>query len=345
MTMWRMDCLQMRRLLVATAALCVTVAAVAAEDAGQLLASMNEALASKTYQGEFLHLADGRAEKLRIVHRFKDGQIAERLLSLSGSGREVVRNNMEVQCYLPDSRTVVVESRTSPASLLGNLPIFDDSLQANYRLELGSEVRTLMGGRARVVNVVPRDGFRFGYRLWIDEITHLPVRTDLSSAEGVVLEQVVFTSLRVTSSLPDAVFRPTTQAGGFQWVRQQAAVTRTSKAAALWRLRDLPPGFRLSSWSEQRLAGADQPVSHLVVSDGLASVSVFIESVPQAPHAPVTGEAKVGSAYAYSRFVAGHQVTALGEVPRETVALIAAGVLPVHVARQAASSKDPASRP
>jgi len=344
MTLWRSSRLQAR--FVAAAALCaVTVSAFAAQDAQQLLASMNEALAAKTYRGEFLHLAEGRTEKLQIVHRFKDGQIAERLLSLSGSGREVVRNNAEVQCYLPDSRTVVVESRPDQTSLLGNLPVFDDSLQANYQLELGGEVRTLMGGLARVVNVIPRDGFRFGYRLWIDEATHLPVRTDLSSAEGVVLEQVVFTTLRISSSLPDAAFRPTTQASGFQWVRQQAAVTRSGKGASQWRLGELPPGFRLSSWSEQRLAGTDQPVSHLVVSDGLASVSVFIESVPQAPHAPVTGEAKVGSAYAYSRFVAGHQVTALGEVPRETVALIASGVRAARLTRPAATPKEATAQP
>jgi sigma-E factor negative regulatory protein RseB len=75
----------------------------------------------------------------------------------------------------------------------------------------------------------------------------------------------------------------------------------------------------------QFIAGSDAPVSHLVYSDGLASVSVFIE--PRNPRAvPMEGLAKVGAAFAYSRDLDGHQVTAVGEVPAATVEAIAVGV-------------------
>jgi sigma-E factor negative regulatory protein RseB len=315
----------------------LAVPALGDDEARQWLAGMTEALASRNYQGEFLHLANGHVEKLRILHRVKDGRVAERLVSLSGNGREVVRSDAEVQCYLPDERKVVVESRADHGPLLGTLPTFDDSLEANYRLTMDGRARSVIGRDARIVAVSPRDGYRFGYRVWIDEETRMPVRTDLCDANGAVLEQVLFTSLRVGGVLPDSAFRPGVQADGYTWVRQAAAGSLRNPADELpWRLLRLPPGFRVSSSGQQLLPGNDRPVTHLVLSDGLASVSVFIEGPPAAPRRPTEGQGRVGSAFAYSKYVGGHQVTAVGEVPPQTVEFIASGIAPAAAPRAGA---------
>jgi sigma-E factor negative regulatory protein RseB len=301
------------------------------DDARELLAQMNEALAGRNYQGEFLHLSNGRVEKMRILHRATGGRVAERLVSLSGSGREIVRNEGEIQCYLPDQRKVLVETRPHRGPLLGTLPTFDESLDANYRVEAVGRARSVVGRPARIVAVIPRDAYRFGYRLWIDEETRMPVRTDLVDAQGNVLEQVLFTELRIGVTLPDSALKPSVRPDGYAWVKQGRGETPATEPVA-WRFARLPPGFRLSSSGLQLLPGAARPVTHLVVSDGLASVSVFIEA-PEPGRAPTEGQGRVGAAFAYSKIVADHQVTAVGEVPPQTVQYIAAGIAPTDPTR------------
>lgn len=316
------------------AALAAAPAANADETARDWLGRMNEALATRNYDGEFLHLSNGRVEKMRILHRVAGGRISERLVSLSGSGREIVRNETEVQCYLPDQKRVLVEQREDRGPLLGTLPRFDETLESNYRLELLGRARSVIGRPARIVAVNPRDDFRFGYRIWIDEETRMPVRTDLCDAQGNVLEQVLFTSLQVGGTLPDAAFRPSVDAQGFEWLRQARTAARDVDSLP-WRLVKLPPGFRLNSAAQQQLPGTRQPVMHLVLSDGLASVSVFIEGpVGGGGQVPAEGQGRVGSAFAYSTVVSGHQVTAVGEVPPQTVQFIANGVAPTEAARR-----------
>lgn len=306
--------------------------ALADDEARQWLTAMNAALAARNYQGDFLHLANGHVEKLRIFHRVKDGRVAERLVNLSGNGREIIRNDAGVQCYLPDERKVLVESQAETGTMLGTLPVFEASLEASYRLVLGERAMVL-GRPARILAVNPRDGYRFGYRLWIDEEHKMPVRTDLCDADGRMLEQVLFTSLRVGGPLADAAFRPDVDASSFEWIRQGGSPQQTLAEELPWRLVQVPPGFRISSSVEQLLPGSDHPVTHLVLSDGLASVSVFIEGPPAPPRQATEGQGRVGSAFAYSKVVAGHQVTAVGEVPPQTVEFIASGVAPAKPRR------------
>jgi sigma-E factor negative regulatory protein RseB len=78
----------------------------------------------------------------------------------------------------------------------------------------------------------------------------------------------------------------------------------------------------MATRSAQALPGSSEPVAHLVFTDGIASVSVFVE--PRKPDSkPSEGPARVGSSSAFSTVIDGHQVTAVGEVPPNTVELIA----------------------
>ena len=302
--------------------------AFADDEARHWLEGMNDALAARNYQGEFLHLhlPDGRVEKLRILHRVKDGRVSERLVSLTGSGRELVSNDTEVQCYLPDQHKVLVETRSERGPLLGTLPRFGADIESNYRVEMAGRVASVLGRPARIVAVNPRDAYRYGYRVWIDEEWHMPVRTDLCDAQGKVLETVLFTSLSVGGALADADFKPAVQADGYSWIRQGRSSSRAAEDMP-WRLLQLPPGFRLSSSDERLMPGSEQPAMHLVLSDGLASVSVFIEQRAAAPP-DVVGQGRVGPASAFSRLVGGLKITAIGEVPPQTVKFIAGGVAP-----------------
>ncbi len=306
-------------------ALVLTTAGAADDDARAWLERMNRALATRNYDGTFFHLRNGKVETLRIIHRVENGKVAERLVSLD-SGREIVRNDKELTCYLPDQRRVLVEPRQEDGPLLGTLPDFDAAVTENYRLEKLPPAR-LLGRSTQVIAVNPNDAYRFGYRLWIDEETSLPLKTQLCDERGNVVEQVLFARITLPDSIPKSAVKSQVDASGLQWVKQPAPKQASASIVKLWRAAKVPPGFRLTATNSQMMDGSKSPVAHLVYSDGLASVSVFIET-KSPEREQLNGLARVGSAFAFSTTVRGHQVTAVGEVPAQTVQLIAHSTKP-----------------
>jgi sigma-E factor negative regulatory protein RseB len=317
-----------------------------ADDPREWLEKMNRALATRNYDGTFFHLSDGHVETMRIVHRVRAGRVTERLLSVDGSGREFVRNNDELTCYLPDQHTVLVEPRQDRGPFLGSLPQFGADVNEYYTLQ-ELPVARVLGRSARVILVNPKDQFRFGYRLWLDENTAMPLKTQLCDSKGQVIEQILFARLDMPDNIPDSDLTPTVHTEGMRWVHQGASQDSASPALSAYRASELPPGFHLTVSGAQTLGGATTPATHLVYSDGLATVSVFVEAERDAktgtddkpaPAAepPMQGLARVGSGFAFSTVVQGHQVTAVGEVPAQTVEFIAhsvksaSGPLPPH---------------
>ena len=343
-------------------ALVLSAVAAAADDPREWLERMNNALTSRNYDGTFTHWQNGKVEMLRIIHRVKDGQVSERMVSLDGSGREFIRNGGELACYLPDKRTVLVEKRSEHNPLLGNFPTFDQASTAFYDIKELKRTR-IYRRDARVISVTPKDEFRYGYRLWIDEGTAMPLRTQLCDARGRVIEQLVLAEdkdLKINTNIPDSAFEPEVSTQGFVWLRSEPGVAPALASRPVrdrWNAIGLPPGFRNIIRAAQVMPGSSGTVEHFVFSDGLASVSVFVESqvisVPtSAGQDPNSGNAKpatptnrpapssataqnalapppsnnvaqFGSTSAFSTVVDGHKITAVGEVPPETVRAIA----------------------
>lgn len=304
-----------------------SAAAVAADTPQSWLDRMNTALTTRNYDGVFSHWIGGRVETQRIIHRVMNGAVTERLESLDGSGRELVRDASMVTCYLPDQRTVLVE-KAPPTLMPAGLPKFDAEMANFYALEMLGTMRQ-MGQKAQVVSVTPRDGFRYGYRLWIQTSTGMPLKTELLDAQGTVLEQVVFSSLAMRHHIADEEFKPQLVTTGYQWLRDDGAPVATAAGPAPWKNTQLPPGFHLTAQAEQMMAGVTEPVTHLVFSDGVATVSVFIQtetfhSTPNQVHA---AEAQVGSSSAITQVQSGHKFIALGEVPPQTVRYIVDGLM------------------
>src|SRR5579863_321231 len=197
------------KLAVAALAWALTAAALADEPKNtpaQWLERMNHALTTRNYDGTFSHWQGGRVEMLRIIHRVQDGTVSERLASLDGSGREFVRTGASLACYLPDKRTVLVEQRPPEQSLVG-FPTVNDQTADFY--EIRDMGRSRLNRRdTHVITVAPRDEYRYGYRLWIDESTAMPLKTELCDTHGRVIEQIVFASLTLPARISDAAFKP-----------------------------------------------------------------------------------------------------------------------------------------
>jgi sigma-E factor negative regulatory protein RseB len=308
----------------------VVTTAVAAEEPTKWLERMNQALTTRNYDGTFSHWQGGKVEMLRIIHRVQDGAVAERLVSLDGSGREFIRSGPDLACYLPDKKTVLVERRPADESLLGGFPAVNQQTANFYDIQ--EVARTRLNRRdTRVITVAPKDEFRYGYRLWIDETTAMPLKTQLCDGHGKVIEQIVFASLTLATRIPDSAFKPDVSTEGFQWLRNELPPAKESpeNASLVWNALKLPPGFKMAARSAQMMPGSTDPVSHLVFSDGLASVSVFVEmDTKTANESPEEEEAaeessRVGSSSVYSTVMGGRKVTAVGEVPPATVRSIA----------------------
>lgn len=330
------------RALLALACCAVVWPAVAAEtaDARAWLERMSEALATRNYDGKFFHLRNAQSETLRIIHRVEGGKISERLLALDGSGREIIRTETEVICYLPDRRLVLVEKRTGNEPLFGSLPKYSEGLSEFYDIEVGKTAKVL-GRKTQMISVKPRDQFRYGYKLWLDHETAMPLKTQLCDRDGQVIEEILFAQLDLPERIPAEAMKAETPAEGFRWFRQ-AVLPAVPAGAESWQVAKAPSGFRLTTRRVQAVAGSGSAVQHLVFSDGLASVSVFIEPRPRSA-VPLQGLAKMGSAFAFSTEVSGHQVTAVGEVPAATVEEIAGSVEIRGPA--AAQAPAPAARP
>jgi sigma-E factor negative regulatory protein RseB len=288
---------------------------------------MNKALTTRNYDGTFSHWQGGAVEMLRIIHRLQDGQVSERLVSLDGSGREFVRTGSSLACYLPDRHTVLVEQRPAQQSLVG-FPAVNAQTASLYDIREVARMR-LNRRDTHVISVAPRDEFRYGYRLWIDDSTGMPLKTQLCDTDGRVIEQLVFASLAMAARIPDSAFRPEVSTEGFQWLRNDAAQPAAAPASATdWSALRLPPGFRMMMHGAQTLPGSTAPVDHLVFTDGLASVSVFVEVRGSDGDGRVAEvrSARVGSSSAFSTVINGYKITAVGEVPPATVRLIATRV-------------------
>ena len=297
---------------------------VGAQEARAWLDRMNRAVEELNYQGTFVHVMSGSAETLRIVHRNADGRSGERILSLDGVGREIIRQDDEVQFILPDQRVVLLETRQDISPLVTALPGYSAELEPHYEITLHSTAR-VADRFAQVLQIKPRDEFRYGYVLWLDQATAMPLKSELVDEKGAIVEQILFTEIELPAEIPAEALAATLDTTGFTVLRAPDSPLLAEQAIP-WRASAVPGGFKLSAATQSPIAGSEYPVEHLVYSDGLATVSVFIED-PKTKAEVGDGFSNLGSTNTFSLTLRGRKVTAVGEVPRQTVRTIASSLV------------------
>jgi len=307
-----------------------TVSIARAQDTAEgWLERLGGAAKSLSYEGTFVYRHEGRMETMRIIHRGENEGEAERLITLTGAPREIIRDEQRVTCIFSDDRSVVVDQRQLSKPFSSIVPGDVPRLSRTYQLELEGPGR-IAGRPAQQILIKPRDRLRYGYRLWADRESGLLLRSDLLDEQGEPIEQLMFTELRTPASIPAAALQPQLSGEGFTWYRDPAQPMDGSarkKPAPRWQASDLPEGFELVTHEVRRIAGSAGPVEHMVYSDGLASVSVYIEK--GAGQSIFRGRSRMGAVHAFGRVVNDEQITVVGEVPAATVARIGASLQPV----------------
>ena len=304
--------------------LAATAQAAAQDQAREWLGDMARALQTLNYDGTFVYLHDGKLEAMRIIHQSGNTGEKERLISLTGSAREVLRDEESVTCIMPDSKSVMV-GKSRPRNLLPMVPQDLDSLLKYYRFETLGEDR-MVGFQARIVAIVPWDDYRYGYRFWIDKNSKLLLKSDMTGADGAPIEQIMFTRLDIGSRISADALQPSLTGKGYAWYHEAGAEAATPLTGeSHWFVGRVPEGFSMTHYQRKRMLPEGKNTEHMVFSDGLATVSVYVESL-SSDGAAFTGLSGMGAMNAYGAIVDGHQVTVVGEVPALTVEMMARSV-------------------
>jgi sigma-E factor negative regulatory protein RseB len=281
------------------------------------LRKMYDASQKLSYSGTFVYQQGARSETSRIT-RYGAGDI-ERLEVLDGMPREIVRTRDTVRCYLPNSKVVKVENRAADRTFPALLPEKVGELARHYDISLG-EARRIAGFDCQAILLKPKDNLRYGYRLYADASSGMLLKAMTVDASGDTIEQFSFTQLTIGNVTRDMV-RPRHAAGSWRIDNAEASPAHLTG----WSLSAELPGFRKIMELKRRL-GESRQAGQVVYSDGLAAVSVFIEPLDARREAVRPGLASVGAIHIYTREVANHVVTVVGEAPAASVQRIANAV-------------------
>jgi len=319
---------------------------VSAQDTGmtarQTLAKMNNAMQTLNYQGTVAFFKNDKLETMKYFHAVKNGQEQERLLSLNSPLREVVREVGKVQCRFNNNRQMRVDYRPYENSFLIDMPENLDDLAGIYQFELdGEEDIAMLPSYA--IAIKPTDEFRYARKVWVEKKKFLPLKVVVFDPSGAVLEQIIFTEQHVTEQLAFVDLKQSGADTEGSMLQGRQTFQNQPPDRSPFEVVQLPPGFKEVFFNRRPMHNVDQLVDHLVLSDGFASVSVYLEnknlSIP-------AGFQSAGAINSFSRILDDYLITVMGEVPAATVRMIAEGVRlksPPAVSRVETSKKDQAA--
>jgi sigma-E factor negative regulatory protein RseB len=277
-----------------------------------------------SYAGTFIYQQGQQVETSRIVHVVDSSGPRERLETLDGVPREIIRTGDEVVCYLPASMTVKIDKqpgrRPFPAILTEQLKDVSD----NYVVKKG-EIERVGGYSCQVLTLEPKDRMRYGHRLWADLNTGMLLKAKTFGEKNELLEQFTFTQISIGGTISRDQLKARYFRQSKDWRVEDSGATRANLAEAGWTLRSKPPGFRTVA-ELVRTVGGTGGVGHIVLSDGLAAISVFIEPATSKRPMPQAGLSRQGAINVYTRPVGNHWVTVVGEAPAESVKYVANAV-------------------
>lgn len=284
-------------------------------DAFGWLQKISTATHRLNYSGTFIYQREHRVETSRIVHLVDETGEQAKLVTLDGTQREMYRVNSDVLCFLPDNQTAVVDKSRAKKIFPAILPEQISSLKESYDAKLGGQSR-VAGRDTRIVVLEPKDAYRYGHKFWADAKTGLLLRAGVWKDKQEMVDRFSFSEVSIGIPIDKSEVKP--KLTGRKLIQNEDGAARDSEVDAGWQIKFVPPGFKQISAMKRTLPGGKAPVNHVVFSDGLAAVSVFIET-DQAADPTEASLSHRGAMHVYTRVVADHAVKVLGEVPAITV--------------------------
>lgn len=288
------------------------------QDPMMLLSRMCEAMNQTSFSGTLVYLHDDTLESMKISKSYSDIGQSEKIYSLNGEAREVIRKNDILMCIIPNARKMTVESKKQ-SQLPFLIPHDLDNVKSYYDVSYQGDAR-VADMDSYLIQLTPKDSYRYGYRLWIDKKYNMLLKSDVLGEQGTPLEQMMFTQLNVVDSLPEQAFAPNAKSSAYERINIVNKNAQTPNQQMLhWRLNKAPMGFAVVSHNRMESGVTGYMVEHLFLSDGMASVSVFVE--PKSGDA-FEGASRIGALNAFGAVKSGYKVVTVGAVPPVTVRLI-----------------------
>jgi len=298
-------------------------AAESGDDAMAWLMKIAAASRQINYAGTFVYQHGRKMETSRIAHMADASGEYEKLETLDGPPHEIIRNNDNVTCYFPDTKTVTIEKRTLrqfPAMLPEQL----SGITENYAVSKGRQER-VAGYDCQVVVLEPKDNLRYGRKFCAELASGLPLQARTINEKGEMVDLFVFTQLTIGRGVTKDMLKSRFASQSSAWHVERAVTAQSESGAdSGWAVKNPLAGFKKLTEMKRLVAGRSSPVSQVVYSDGLAAFSVFVEPLPKSP--PVAGASYQGAVNMYVRPLSDQMVTVVGETPARTVKQMAESI-------------------
>lgn len=286
------------------------------------LSKMQSAVHGLNYTGTYVYINNGQIETMKIVHGIDETGGRERLLSLNGEAREILRDSEKVICILPADRSVIIGKRKSGTGLPALVPENIGALKEFYHFELIGRDR-IAGYPAVILSIHPKDKMRYGYRIWLEKESGMVLRSDVIDSSGKVMEQMMFTEISLYAPVSMAMLEATVQYDQFRVITGDPSHAEDHEIdSSSWTFSSMPEGFQIKRQIRKHMPMQRHNVEHFVLSDGLATVSVYIEKSSGSGE-NLQGPSSMGGMNAYGWEISDYQITVMGEVPKATVRKIA----------------------
>ncbi|MFA0492509.1 sigma-E factor regulatory protein RseB [Vibrio sp. 10N.222.54.B11] len=283
-----------------------------------LLHQMNEASQHLNYELSYILIKKSSIEPLVYRHAVNDDQQLAHLVYLSGPVREVIRRGNEVSYIEPGTEPFTIQSGSMVAPVIPMINRDIESLNQYYDFVKVGRSREA-GSTTQVLRVVPKDGLRYSYVVWVDEKTNLPLRADLLDRDGEVLEQYRTISYVVNDKIAEAM-------GGLSQAQlpkvlslPEGLVSETN-----WQASWIPEGFKSKELSRYQMAATDKMVESQLFSDGLFNFSVYIAEKDE--HSLKGQLVRQGRRTLHSLVIGDKEISVVGDIPPATAKRIAQSV-------------------
>ncbi|MDZ4202680.1 MAG: MucB/RseB C-terminal domain-containing protein [Gallionella sp.] len=264
------------------------------------------------YTGVFVYQYDKRVESSRITHvTGTDGEY-ERLESLDGPKREIIRHHGQIWSY-NNHKMVQVGSRHGGSRFPSLLPEQLSALSENYQAREAG-VERVAGYDTQAILFQPRDNLRYSHKIWAHTDSGLPLKAAVLGEKNQVVEQYAFTQLQIGGNIDRSwiVVRPPNETA------RKDKHSESKPVDSGWVVDAMPSGFKKTMEVLRPMRGKHAPVTQLVFSDGLSAISIFVEPSDK-DEDDVEGLTSRGAMNLYHKVIDDHLVTVVGEVPPRTV--------------------------
>jgi len=299
------------------------------EDNWQLLQKAAVAARALSYKGIFVCQTSKQIRSVEIVHMYDGQHEFARNVILDGSPREVLNHSGDVVIYNPQHEKVIIEKRRGQNLFPAVLPVNLQTIKLSYNLRQ-AETERVAGRTAQVLVLEPKDALRYSYRFWVDAEYGLLLKSVMFNQRDEVVESISFNQLSLMNTMGLDWFKPKIDHNKSYVMEHEQLVIASPDGVVDWEMKSLPAGYRKVDQLMRKVQGKSEPVTHVVFSDGLASVSLFIEHINKNNKTKATQKnilSSSGNTNFYTHVNHGHLVTVVGDVPEATVVQIANAVV------------------